>query len=79
MIEDCFKKWYYNKYPDINPEMDDFYQELLECYKAGWKRSLEVEEALTELTQIAEELGEYDDLSLTPIPVGGRNGPRPGY
>lgn len=60
MIEDAFEKWYFNRYPASNPLLDDFYSELLECYKAGWKRSREVDEALTELVQIAEELGEYD-------------------
>ena len=60
MIEDNFEKWYFDRYPEINPKMDDIYGELLECYKAGWKRSLEVGEALRELTEIAEELGEYD-------------------
>ena len=60
MIEDCFEKWYFDRYPEICPEMDEIYEELLECYKAGWKRALEVDEALTELVRIAEEAGEYD-------------------
>jgi len=60
MIEDSFEKWYFDRYPEINPKMDDIYGELLECYKAGWKRSREVDEALTELVQIAQENGEYD-------------------
>jgi len=60
MIEDCFEEWYFDRYPEINPDTDDIYGELLECYKAGWKRSREVDEALTELVQIAQENGEYD-------------------
>ena len=60
MIEDNFEKWYFDRYPEINPELDDIYGELFECYKAGWERSREVDEALTELVQIAQENGEYD-------------------
>jgi hypothetical protein len=59
MIEDCFKKWYSLKYPELGPEHDDFYPELKECYKAGWKRALEVEDALTLLTELAQKGGEY--------------------
>lgn len=59
MIEDCFEKWYWEVW-----EPDDPYEitrdDLKEAYKAGWKRSREVDEALTELVQIAQENGEYD-------------------
>lgn len=60
MIEDCFEKWYFDRYPDINPELDDLYTELLECYKAGWKRALGIQNALELLTELSQEEGEYD-------------------
>lgn len=60
MIEDCFEKWYSLKYPDINPLHDDFYKDLLLCYEAGWKRALEVEDALQFLTALGQKDGEYD-------------------
>jgi len=60
MIEDNFENWYFNRHPDTIPEYDDFYGELFECYKAGWERSCEINEALTELVQIAQRIGEYD-------------------
>jgi hypothetical protein len=55
MIEDCFEKWCFDRHPDINPLLDDFYGELLECYKAGWKRSREVDDALDALLKAERE------------------------
>jgi len=60
MIEDCFEKWYSKTYPDLDPIHDDFYQHLYFCYKSAWKRSLEVDKALTELAKMAQENSEYD-------------------
>ena len=60
MMEDNFERWYSQTYPDINPLYDDFYKDLLLAYEAGWNRSREVDEALTELVRMAEEAGEYD-------------------
>lgn len=60
MIEDCFEKWYSLRYQELGPEDDDFYLELLECYKAGWKRSHEVQNALEQITELSQEGGEYD-------------------
>lgn len=60
MIEDCFEKWYFDRYPEINPELDDLYTELFECYKAGWKRSLEAQVTLELLTEMAQEESLYD-------------------
>lgn len=60
MIEDCFEKWYFNRHQEVNPELDDLYDELFECYKAGWKRSLEVQVTLGLLTEMAQEEGQYD-------------------
>lgn len=43
MIKDNFDKWYREYYKgEIDPEFDDCYVDLLECYSAAWKRATEV-------------------------------------
>lgn len=62
MIKDNFNKWYKEYYKGaLDPEFDDCYVDLLECYAAAWKRATEVDETLSELQQIAEGLGGYND------------------
>lgn len=59
MIEDAFQEWYWELWEPNHSyllKVDD----LKAAYKAGWKRSQEVDEALTELVYIAEDAGEYD-------------------
>ena len=55
MIEDNFEKWYWEVW-----EPSDLYRiardDLRAAYKAGWERSREVDEVLTELVQIAQEM-----------------------
>jgi hypothetical protein len=58
MIEDSFEKWFWDVWEENLYAVTKY--DLEAAYKAGWKRSLEVNKALTELTQIAEEFGEYD-------------------
>lgn len=57
MIEDCFEKWYRET---ANPISDILEYDMFEAYEAGWKRALEVEDALTLLTELAQKDGEYD-------------------
>jgi hypothetical protein len=59
MIEDCFSKWYEYTFPDLNPELDDFYHELRKAYYAGWMRHREIDEALTEISQLGQDMEEY--------------------
>lgn len=60
MMQDAFETWYKKYNPDLDPEGDDAYDELWDCWKTAWKRSKEIDDALTELVQIAQEAGEYD-------------------
>lgn len=62
MIQDCFNKWYGDTYPDLKPELDDMHPELLEAYRAGWKRHMDLDEAMQELCKLSQEEGDYNDL-----------------
>lgn len=60
MIQNNFEKWYKDYYKGmIDPEFDNCYTDLLECYTAAWFRALEVDTVLEELTRIGQEDGEY--------------------
>ena len=60
MMQDAFETWYKNYNPHLDPDHDMNYSELWDCWKTAWKRSKEIDDALTELVQIAQKAGEYD-------------------
>ena len=63
MIEDCFMAWYEKQWPELDPSTDDFYWSARAAYYAGWKRHMEIEEALTELARLGEQEINLEDSS----------------
>lgn len=60
-MQDAFEAWYKKYNPNLDPEHDMNYSELWDCWSAACKRASEIDEALSEMAQIAQDDGWYDD------------------
>lgn len=51
---DKFEKWYRGKNPDL--KVDDFYNELLECWKIAYEEGRQSERVLKELSDLGQKI-----------------------
>lgn len=56
MIEDCFMSWYENTFPNLEPSVDDCYWSTRAAYYAGWHKHRQVDEAVSEMIRLGEEI-----------------------